>query len=93
MASHAWNAFGIVKPSKSGAWVTAAVGVWPLPALRWGKSEARIRLDPGFHSAEERRRAVRTGVDARLSSRQRMLTPEPFRDALLEIARAVREPC
>jgi hypothetical protein len=48
------------------------------------------RLDEGYHSAEERRRAVRTGVVQRLSKRQRAATPEPFRDLLLGMARSVR---
>jgi hypothetical protein len=61
-----------------------------LPVLRWGRSAATVRLDEGFHSAEERRRAVRTGICQRLSARQRAATPEPFRDLLLSIARSAR---
>ena len=34
-----------------------AVGV-ALPSLKWGPSAASIRMDDGFYSAEERRRAV-----------------------------------
>ena len=63
-----------------------AVGV-PLPSLKWGGSGQRIRLDDGYHSAEERRRAIKTGVCQRLSKRQRLETPIPFRDLLLTIAR------
>lgn len=59
-----------------------------VPSLRWGKGTSRIRLDDGYHSAEERRRAIRTGVCQRLSRRQRLETPVPFRDLLLSIARA-----
>ena len=59
-----------------------------LPSLRWGKSPASQRLDEGFHSAEERRRAIKTGVCQRLSKRQRAATPEPFRDILLSMARS-----
>jgi hypothetical protein len=58
-----------------------------LPELQWGSSGIRERLDEGFHSAEERRRAVRTGVCQRLSQRQRAATPILFRDLLLSIAR------
>jgi len=58
-----------------------------LPELVWGKGSSRIRLEDGFHSAEERRRMVRTGVCQRLSKRQRTETPEVFRDLLLSIAR------
>ena len=65
-----------------------AVGCEPLPILTWGKSSQTIRLDDGFHSAEERRRAQRTGVCQRLSRRQRLETPPEFRDLLLLIARS-----
>ncbi len=47
------------------------------------------RLDEGYHSAEERRRAIKTGIVQRLSKRQRAETPEPFRDLLLNMARSV----
>lgn len=60
------------------------------PALMWGPTEPKIRMDLGFHSAEERRRAVKTGVCQRLSHRQRLVTPEPFRDLLVSIARTAR---
>jgi hypothetical protein len=63
-----------------------AVGV-PLPSLLWGKSSNQARLDDGYHSAEERRRKIRTGICQRLSRRQRLETPVPFRDLLLNIAR------
>lgn len=59
------------------------------PELKWGKSAASMRLDEGFHSAEERRRAIKTGVCQRLSKRQRAATPLPFRDVLISIARSV----
>jgi hypothetical protein len=57
-----------------------------LPILKWGKGSSLIRLDDGFHSAEERRRKIRTGVCQRLSRRQRLETPAPFRDLLISIA-------
>lgn len=57
-----------------------------LPSLQWGSCGIRERLDEGFHSKEERRRAVRTGVCQRLSKNQRSATPQPFRDLLLSIA-------
>jgi hypothetical protein len=115
-ATHAWRAFGIVAPPRSGGWVRA--GMWQpgwtccveqghyghrarkatwlyaygleLPELRWGKSMARIRLDCGYHSTEERRRAVRTGARQRLSHHERAATPPEFRDLLLSMARTVR---
>lgn len=67
-----------------------AVGV-ALPTLRWGKSEAKARLDVGFHSAEERRRAIKTGICQRLSKRERAATPLAFRDLLLDMARSVNQ--
>lgn len=64
-----------------------------LATVQWGRCAARVRLDDGFHSTEERRRAVRTGICQRLSKRQRAATPVPFRDLLLAIARsAAQEP-
>jgi hypothetical protein len=63
-----------------------------LPSLVWGKSERKIRLDDGFHSAEERRRAVKTGICQRLSHRERAATPLPFRDLLLDMARTCLQP-
>ncbi len=66
-----------------------AVGVDPLPSLKWGPSEASIKMDDGYHAAEERRRLVRTGAVQRMSHRERRITPEPFRDLLLSMARSV----
>jgi hypothetical protein len=66
---------------------------------------SRVKLDEGFHSAEERRkfRAERNAYLARveaatgrtwcsperMSKRERAATPPAFRDVLLEIARSV----
>ena len=58
-----------------------------LPSLKWGSSGQRLRLDDGFHSAEERRRAVKTGCRQRLSGRQLSATPERVRDLLVLAAR------
>lgn len=46
-----------------------------LPSLKWGKGQSKIRLDDGFHSAEERRRKQRTGICQLLSKRKRKETP------------------
>jgi hypothetical protein len=67
-----------------------AVGV-DLPSLTWGKSVSAVRFDEGFHSAEERRRKVRTGICQRLSKRERAETPNPFRDLLLSMARTASD--
>ncbi len=55
--------------------------------LIWGPSSAGYRLDAGYHSAEERRRAVKTGTCQRLSHKERAMTPPMFRDALIALAR------
>lgn len=68
-----------------------AVGVHFPRRLKWGPSPSGIRIDPGFHSAKERRRAVRTGVCQRLSKRQRIITPAKFRNLLLAIARSASD--
>ncbi len=58
-----------------------------LPTLRWGPAVGDfVRLDDGFHSAEERKRAIKTGACPRLSHKQRAATPIEFRDVLLGIA-------
>jgi len=62
-----------------------------LPSLKWGSAEGDfVRLDEGFHSKEERARAVKTGACQRLSKNQRAATPIAFRDLLLAIARTAR---
>ena len=55
------------------------------PELIWGPSKNNLRLDEGYHSKEERARAIKTGVCQRLSARQRKLTPLPFRDMLISL--------
>ncbi len=65
----------------------------PAP-LTWGPSAARVRLDEGFHSAEERRatraRSGAPGSIERLGKRERLETPLPFRNTLLALARSAR---
>jgi hypothetical protein len=72
--------------ARKATWLYAA-GVRSLPSLRWGASQARIQPDPGFHSIEERRRAIRTGACQRMGKRERSATPPAFRDVLLDLAR------
>lgn len=62
-----------------------AVGV-PLPELIWGPIK-KERLDEGFHSKEERARARAQGQKPRprLSVKENLLTPIPFRDLLIKI--------
>lgn len=60
-----------------------------LPQLDWSIPQPSIaRLDEGFHSKEERARAIKTGVCQRLSAGQQRATPSAFRDLLLSIARS-----
>jgi len=62
------------------------------PELIWGASTG-TRLDQGYHSAEERRRAVANGTHRpipRLSALERIITPAPFRDTLIEIVRGAQ---
>lgn len=53
--------------------------------LKWGRKPGMVRLDPGFHSKEERARAIRTEICQRLSKRQRAETPKEFRDLLIQL--------
>lgn len=58
-------------------------------SLAWGPADGDfIPLDEGYHSAEERARAVKTGICQRLSKRQSSATPQAFRDLLLDMARS-----
>lgn len=71
--------------ARKATWLYAS-GV-DLPALRWGRAPGDfVRLEAGFHSAEERRRRVKQGACGYLSHRQRAATPLPFRDLLVSIA-------
>lgn len=75
--------------ARKATWLLYVGDVAP-PELIWGMcrtATATARLDEGFHSKEERARAVKTGVCQRLSQRQRAATPIPFRNLLLEMAR------
>jgi hypothetical protein len=67
-----------------------AVGV-ELPLLKWGASSGE-RLDEGFHSSAERAAARAAGIAPRkrLTTRDNIATPLPFRDLLLSIARSAR---
>lgn len=62
-----------------------------LPLLKWGPSAGRIRIDEGFHSSDARARARAAGIMPvpRISEKDRIHTPTPFRDELLHIARCV----
>lgn len=67
-------------------WLYANKIKLPLPELKWGLCPGKVRLDDGFHSKEQRARAIKTGVCQRLSKRQRQVTPNEFRDLLIKLA-------
>jgi hypothetical protein len=76
-------------PARKATWLYCD-GVNP-PPLRWGRSQGR-RLDEGFHSKAERDAARAAGRPPvkRLSTRENIATPIPFRDLLLDLARRSR---
>ena len=62
-----------------------------LPTLKWGRTEGEfLRLENGYHSAEERARKkalfAKHGAIELLDHKARARTPEPFRDLLIGIA-------
>jgi hypothetical protein len=61
-----------------------------LPELNWKRAKSTVKLDAGYHSKEERQRAKETGTVrvARMGTREQKLTPVPFRDLLISIARS-----
>ena len=74
--------------ARKGTWLYA-VGC-DLPSLQWGPAQQSVRLDQGFHSAEERRAAQGHHVPhQRMSGRELLATPAPFRDLLIDLARSV----
>lgn len=73
--------------ARKATWLYAAHA--KLPNLKWGRAPGDfVRIEPGFHSNEERKRAIKTGACQRLSKRQRTITPIKFRDVLISIARS-----
>lgn len=82
--------------ARKGTWLYAC-GVASLPALIWGPSSSRARLDEGFHSAEERAlaRAASSNDNAtpveRLSKHECLATPLAFRDLLISIAESAAQ--
>ena len=76
--------------ARKATWIYA-VNVPPVPLI-WGPSEG-IRLDQGFHSAEERRRHRESNPPMPLlSAQERIATPGPFADLLLELALLTTNP-
>jgi hypothetical protein len=77
-------------PARKATWLYC-VGE-PLPELIWGPSSG-VRLDEGFHSKAERDAARAAGQRPvkRLSTVQNIVTPAPFAELLLSLARSARE--
>ncbi len=77
-------------PARKATWLYVfGVAGSRLPELIWGpvdKAHRLTRLDAGYHSKEERRRAQKRGTITRLSKRQAKASPPAFRDILLSIA-------
>jgi hypothetical protein len=74
--------------ARKATWLYAA-RVQTLPSLKWGPSMGHLRLEEGFHTAEEAK-AARTRPDyrptERLSHKGRLATPREFADILISIA-------
>ncbi len=72
-------------PARKATWLYAN-GV-TLRTLQWRSTATHVRLDTGYHSAEERRTRHPAGVRLRHNlKRQSLATPLPFRDLLISIA-------
>lgn len=63
-----------------------------LPSLIARAPGTFLRLDPGFHSKEERAKKVKLGTVSRLPTWERAATPPAFQSILLEMARSVEVP-
>lgn len=77
--------------ARKATWLYAVLLI-PPPLLRWGSCGQRLRLDYGYHSAKERRGAVRTGRCRRLSKREALATPPEFAELLLSMAKQAVPP-
>ncbi len=75
--------------ARKATWLYVCGRRYPPPQLHWGPSPQRVRLDDGYHSADERRARKHTGQELgqRLTKRECSATPIPFRDLLLGLAR------
>ena len=65
-----------------------------LPNLRWGRAPGDfLRMDLGYHTAEERRNAPKRVPVKRLSGRALAATPPEFRDLMISIAESANARC
>lgn len=79
-------------PARKATWLYATK-VKLFPPIIWGPSKG-IRLDEGFHSKDERKRARESGKKPikRLSKKQNIETPKAFQELLIAIASGVPAP-
>lgn len=77
--------------ARKGTWLYAFGCTW-LPSLEWRRGVNSVPIDAGFHSKEERARAKANGwtEPERMGRVERRITPEPFRDILIKIARSAK---
>ena len=68
-------------------WLYAVLPTFP--KLNWGRCTDKMPLEESFRTSEDRRRARAAGIKPckRIPGAERHLTPEPFRDMLLEMVR------
>lgn len=73
-------------PARKGTWLYAVLPVFP--SMDWRDCEGQ-KLEDSFASSDARRAARAAGVPPtkRISEKERLHTPEPFRDALLAMVR------
>jgi len=117
MYSHAWEYFGLDKPTYNSGWIKADEYGWTccveqgryghyarkptwlyavgckLPELDWGKSQPNFPKEAierlGLEKCKRRGEIGLRGGG--VDSKERNLTPRPFRDTLLQMARSVHE--
>lgn len=81
-------------PAHKPTWLYAA-GIPELPSLLWGRSSVRGRIEESFRTAASAR-AQRSRPDyrpvKRISPYERIATPIPFRDVLIDMAKSARRP-
>lgn len=73
--------------ARKATWLYLAPGIWGIrpEEFTWGPSTG-LRLDAGFHSAEERAAAGEHGRDSnRITPKEAMSTPQPFAERLINI--------
>lgn len=74
--------------ARKATWLYAVTDEFSLPTLTWGPCGTKGRLEPGFHSKEERTAASpERRLVKRLNEDQRVGTPPAFAEVLIGIAK------